>query len=152
MFKKSIIIFCIILSVIIVSCSQQQASFRDNFGSKVNFSNLKGNWIIINYWANWCESCIKEIPELNKFYKNNKNKKVRIFGVNYDGLTGKKLEKSIRRFKIKYPVLLNDPDKVFDFGNIEVIPTTFIINPEGKVVKKLLGPQTAKTLETITSN
>lgn len=149
---KSLFVIFFIFSFLLAGCSSHSTEFHDNLGNTIQFSDLKDNWIIINYWASWCNSCKQEIPELNKFYKTNKNKNIKLFGVNYDGLTGRKLKKEISRFKIQYPVLLKNPDKLLSLGNIAVLPATFIINPKGKITKKLLGPQTAKTLKNIISS
>ena len=60
----------------------QQAPLGDN----LIFSSLKGKWVYINYWANWCQPCLEEIAAFNQFYDKYKNKNIAVFGVNYDGL------------------------------------------------------------------
>ncbi len=123
-----------ILGIILLTLSLMSCS-RDN---SVSLSALKGKWIIINYWAVWCDSCVKEIPELNHFYQHNQDKNILLFGVNYDHTPMPDL--------ILYPVLVEDPKKFFKLADVDVLPVTFIIDPQGKVVKSIIGPNTEKSL------
>ena len=128
------------------SCAVQAMVLHDSQGNVINSSQFKGKWIIINYWAGWCDGCIKEIPELNNFYRNNKNQNVLLFGVNYDQLSFDVLRQAVQRLHIKFPVLAEDPNTLWNFGDISIIPVTYIINPQGKVVKKILGANTEQSL------
>ncbi len=143
---KRLIIF-IFASLLFVGCtsSSQSNSFKDTQGDVIKFSNLQGKWAVINYWATWCHSCVGEIPQLNSFYERYKSK-VLVLGVNYDSLDKNKLKQAIEKFHIKFPVLMRDPRKVLNLDDAGVVPTTYIINPKGRVVKQLLGPQTKNGL------
>ena len=59
---KIIQLFCIL---VLVSCQRNDIEVFN--GPNTNINDLNGNWILINYWADWCAPCIKEIPELNDF-------------------------------------------------------------------------------------
>jgi len=67
-------------------------------------SNLEGNWILINYWADWCPPCIKEIPEINTF--SDKHPEVIVLAFNFDRLEAEDLRPQIKKFNIKYPSLI----------------------------------------------
>ena len=69
-------------------------------GSNTNLSKLNGNWIVINYWADWCAPCIKEIPELNAFAKENDD--LLVFTFNFDYLEVDDLEPIADRFNISF--------------------------------------------------
>lgn len=121
-------------------------------GDNIPFSSLKGQWVYINYWASWCDTCINEIPEFNKFYQTHKDsKKIALYAVNYDALPAKAQLKLIHQFKIDYPSLLKDPASSLNLGDITGVPVTFVFNPEGKLVKTLYGGQSAKTLNQVMS-
>lgn len=137
-------IIFLLLTMFLVSCSQNDPTFHDAQGQEISLSQLKGKWLIINYWADWCGSCIEEIPELNRFYEHNKD--ILIFGVNYDHPPIDELKKFVTKRNIKYPVFNEDPSQVWQFGVLGVVPTTFIINPEGRVVKTINGPTSEKSL------
>lgn len=136
-----------LISLFVLSCSYADPVFKDTHGKTVQLSAMKGKWILVNYWAPWCPSCIHEIPELNHFYKNNQDKNVLLYGVNYDGPTLEELKNSIEKSSIAFPVITDDPNRSWQLGLVEAIPTTFIINPKGEVVKTLVGPTTEQDLK-----
>lgn len=127
-------------------------SFHDATGRFISHSEFKNKWIIVNYWADWCDSCIEEIPELNNFYRNNQDHNILIFGVNYDRLPNPVLRQAIKKTGILFPVLQEDPADLWRFGEITALPTTFIINPDGDVVRKIIGPNTEQSLLKIVHN
>lgn len=133
-----------------VGCAGSQPTFQDSQGHLWHLSDFQGKWLVLNYWASWCHACRQEIPALNAFYKKHQhNKKVQLVAVNYDGASLAQLEKMARAFNIHYPLLVKNPAKHFHLGAIPALPVTFIINPAGKVVKKLFGPHQSVTLNKI---
>ena len=120
----------------------------DRSGSRLQQENLKdlqGQWLVINYWATWCKPCIEEIPELNSF-AHQYNQQVRVFGVNFDGLSGEELIAASTQLGIDFPTLATDPASQLGYERPSVLPTTIVINPQGQLQKILLGPQTAASL------
>lgn len=140
-------IWIILLCCLGISCSgQQDTVFHDTTGQTILLSQLKGKWIIVNYWADWCESCIHEIPELNQFYQHNSDKNTIFLGVNYDHLSPDQLKQIVNKRHIIYPVLNEDPSDVWQLKDVGVVPATFIINPAGKLVATIAGPTSEKKL------
>ena len=131
------------------SISQADIFLQDTHGQTTSFSSLKGNWVLINYWAEWCQTCLDEIPEFNRFYQSHKKDSITLFAVNYDALPLWKQKNIIKRFNISYPNLLKDPATDLHLGDIKGVPVTFIFNPKGQLVKTLYGGQTVKTLDQI---
>jgi len=130
-----------------MSCSKaDQAVFYDTEGHAVQLSKLKGKWVILNYWADWCNACVQEIPELNRFYQNIKGKNIVFYGIDNDELSLDDLKSSILSVSIKYPVLISDPGYAWHLDNVAVIPTTFILDPYGHLVKVITGPNTESSL------
>ena len=123
----------------------QQAPLGDNLA----FSSLKGKWIYINYWANWCQPCLEEISAFNQFYDTYKNKNVAVFGVNYDGLSINKQLALIKQVNLHYPSLTTDPANALKLGDIRAVPVTFIFNPEGKLHDVRYGQQTVASLSDV---
>ncbi len=131
-------ILCLFLSFILLSgCS------GDN---KTPLPQIKGKWVVVNYWAAWCSSCIQEIPELNRFHQSNIGNNIEVYGINYDSLSSTDLKNAIHQAKITFPVLETDPSHIWKLSEVETLPTTFIISPSGKIEKKLVGPTTEKKL------
>lgn len=144
-FTRFYILLLLLFVFVLVGCKPSE-TWQDNQGKKYSSSVFSGKWVIINYWASWCVNCKEETQSFNEFFQQKKNN-VLIFGVNYDNLQGADLASAVKDFGIQYPVLLSSPAKLFGLENVDVVPVTFIINPQGKVVKKLLGPQTKEALQ-----
>ena len=116
-------------------------------GEILSFAALKGKWVLINYWASWCQSCIDEIPALNRFYEKNKHKNVALFAVNYDAIPLEMQQKLIKQLDIRYPALKKDPASALKLGDIRGVPATFIFNPKGELSRTLYGSQTVSSLK-----
>ena len=144
--RKILLIVLCALSVAMMSCSQGDTVFHDTDGNTIKLREMRGKWVIINYWAAWCSGCVKEVPELNHFYQTNKGKNILLYGVNFDQLPLSNLKNAMSSINIKFPVLLEDPNKVFHLGDIPVLPATFIIDPKGHVVKELFGANSEDSL------
>jgi thiol-disulfide isomerase/thioredoxin len=112
--------------------------------SSATLASARGHWTIVNYWAEWCKPCIKEIPELNKLASE--HAEIRVFGVNYDGETGAMLQQQIEKLGIEFPLLIQDPADDIGIPRPVVLPTTLILAPDGKLAATLVGPQTLESL------
>jgi len=118
-------------------------------GEKLPFSSLKGKWVYINYWANWCQPCLDEIAVFNQFYETYKSKNVAVFGVNYDGLPMNEQLALIKQSDMHYPSLISNPAESLALGDIRAVPVTFIFNPEGKLHEVRYGKQTLESLSNV---
>ncbi|MFT5711053.1 MAG: thiol-disulfide isomerase/thioredoxin [Halioglobus sp.] len=125
------------LFTLLVACSS-------NTDSSSDIEKLRGQWVVINYWAKWCKPCIKEIPELNEL--NQHYSEVTVVGVNYDGATGESLAAQIEQLGIEFAILSQDPAGELQQPRPVVLPTSIILDPTGKVSQILLGPQTLASL------
>ena len=140
----------ILISLICLSaCSDPDYEIYNDSSGYIQ--DLQGKWVVINYWADWCPPCIKEMPELTSFYNENKEE-VYVFAYNFDGLKGEELQEQITRFKVKVPSMLTDPGELFGWNVPNSLPATFIINPSGVTKEILIGPQTKETLEKVIQN
>lgn len=110
----------------------------------LSLEQLRGQWVVINYWAQWCAPCIKEIPELNTLDKN--FAQVTVLGVNYDGATGEELELQRQKLGVLFASLESDPSAQLGIPRPVVLPTTLILDRSGKLTATLLGPQTLESL------
>ncbi len=110
--------------------------------------SLRGQWVVINYWAQWCKPCVEEIPELNALDQN--YSEVAVLGVNYDGASGEELQRQIGTLGVAFPTLREDPAALLEQPRPTVLPTTLILNPDGEIVATLVGPQTLESLTAAT--
>ncbi|WP_339528592.1 TlpA disulfide reductase family protein [Pseudomonas mucidolens] len=115
----------------------------DQYGQKVASERVDKHWLVINYWAEWCGPCRIEIPELNALAEQLKGQPVSVFGVNFDNVQGEELKSASEKLGIKFTVLAQNPETIFDIPRSEALPVTYIIDDKGKVREQLLGEQTA---------
>ena len=118
-------------------------------GSDTSISKLQGQWIVVNYWADWCAPCIKEIPELVEFA--NENSDILVYAYNFDELGADDLASIAKKFKVDVPSLISHPREIWGIETPPAVPATFFINPKGVLVKSFFRPQTKDTLNTILS-
>ncbi|MGP1717137.1 MAG: TlpA disulfide reductase family protein [Methylophilus sp.] len=119
---------------------------QDMAGKSHQLSQYKGRWLVVNYWAPWCPPCLEEMPELVAFYDEHRQQNVMVLGV----AVQYKSEKSVKDFAedmlISYPVILGDAQKQ-PLPQPEVLPTTYIYHPDGRLYKVKRGAVSKHWLE-----
>ena len=140
--NRIIQLFCLL---IVISCQNNDIEIFN--GSDTNLDKLNGNWIVINYWADWCAPCIKEIPELNEFSKENND--LLVFTFNFDQLDEDDLKPVAQKFKIEVPSIVTHPRDIWGIQTPPAVPATFFINPDGDLALSLFRPQTKDDLNKI---
>lgn len=141
---KIIQLFCLI---ILLGCQKNDIDVFN--GNDTNLSKLDGSWVVINYWADWCAPCIKEIPELNNFAEENSD--VKVYTFNFDQLEIDELEPIAKKFNIMVPSLITHPRDIWGIQTPPAVPATFFINPDGELSLSLFRPQTKDDLNKIFS-
>lgn len=132
------------IGLILLGCAQDIGV--DQYGRKVAVERLEGQWLVINYWAQWCAPCRTEIPQLNALETQLKEQAVQVLGVNFDALQGEKLRQAAEDMRITFTVLAQDPAERYQLPRAEVLPVTYIVDPQGRMRERLLGEQTAAGL------
>ena len=131
---------------ILISCAKPDLVTSNN--KKIFLDDLYGKWVVINYWADWCPPCIKEIPELNKLNAKYSDE-LNVFLFNFDRLEGEELKNQLRKIDAKVPSLVTDPQSIYNFTIPESLPVTFVINKKGELSNILQGPQTLEEMEKV---
>ena len=105
--------------------------------STYTLSKLKGNVVLINFWATWCGPCRMEIPEFNELYEKYHDEGFELLGISISD-TKKQLKNYTNSYKVKYPLLYgsaNDLNKITtDFGGVYAVPSSFLVNKNGEIV------------------
>lgn len=125
-------------------------TLETNTNKVFHLDDLKGKTVIINFWTTWCTYCQEELAELISFYKENKED-IELVSVNLTSSERSKQEviQFISHSKIPFTVPMDINGEVAKKYKIIGIPTTFIIDQNGMVRKKVLGPVTAEMLHQI---
>jgi peroxiredoxin len=107
-------------------------------GSLVSLKDFRGKLVFLNFWATWCGPCRWEMPAMEKLWNRFKEGRFVILAV--DIREGKEVVKSfIQEEGYTFPVLLDSRGEVAGIYGIRAIPTTFLIDPQGKIVGKAVG-------------
>ncbi len=117
-------------------CSKPE--FIDSKGKAVSLNDGTGRWTALNIWADWCDPCRDEIPELNALDKEGK---IRIIGYDFDGSQDQELSNKISRMNIDFKVITDSPLATLEIKSPKALPATLLLNPDGILVDTLLGPQ-----------
>ena len=113
-------------------------------GATVKSNSLKGETVVLNFWATYCQPCRTEIPELNRFAADSGVKVIGI-SLDQDGASIRQYERETN-LKLNYTVLLGD-EEIFQRFNGVGIPYTLVLDPAQKIVSIYRGPVDKQTLE-----
>jgi thiol-disulfide isomerase/thioredoxin len=114
-------------------------------GKSFDLAAQRGKWVIVNYWATWCVPCIKEMPDISHFVATHKN--VAAIGLAYDDSDPADIKAFVAKHPVVYPIAQVTLDKPLkDFDEPRGLPTTYLISPDGKVAKHIVGPITEASL------
>jgi len=110
----------------------------DLLGKPVKKDNWQGKVVILNFWATWCPPCREEIPELLELKKEYKDR-LEIVGISEDDDPPESVLKFMRKQGMTYPVVMATPEIIDAYGGVPALPTSFLIDTEGRVVQKHSG-------------
>lgn len=115
-------------------------------GRALSSADLKGKVTIVNFWATWCPPCRQEIPDLIALQDKYRDQ-LQIIGVSEDDDPPSKVKQFVADHKMNYRIVMttNEIHKVF--GNVDALPTSFVIDREGRIVQKHVGMLRPDTTE-----
>ncbi|WP_395343378.1 TlpA family protein disulfide reductase [Ningiella sp. W23] len=146
--STSIAIYCLLLCTAVMAGAfvyqASQSDFVTLDGTSHKHADYLGKHVIVNYFAEWCAPCLKEVPELSEFNRIKGDDAV-LFAVSYDNLSDEELRELKQKYNMEFPLIasLNTP---FPFERPQYLPATYIINPDGTLKGQLFGEQSAQAL------
>jgi thiol-disulfide isomerase/thioredoxin len=115
-------------------------------GKRFDLAQHRGRWVVVNFWATWCSPCLKEMPALSAL--DTMREHIDVVGLAYEDTTVEEMRTFLAKHPVSYPIALVDvyaPPK--DFETPAGLPTTWLIGPDGKVVKRFIGPVEVNDIE-----
>jgi len=142
------------LSVSLGGCAQPQAkerketqerkqapnfTLKDADGKSVSLADYKGKVVLLNFWATWCGPCKVEIPWFIEFEQRFKDRGFSVLGVSMDEEGWEVVRPYISRSRVNYRILVGSDDLAQQYGGVESLPTTFLIDKSGRIASTHVG-------------
>ena len=126
----------------------QQFDFETLSGERHQWQDLQQQWVVVNYFAEWCAPCLKEVPELNDFAEWSLTQHdVQLFAVSYDPLSRDVLVQIRDKYNMDFELLVPEKTRFVPIKKPQYLPATYVIKPDGTITPPLLGDQTAESLK-----
>lgn len=115
-------------------------AFPDLSGRTVRLSAQRGKVVLVNIWATWCPPCVQEMPSMEKFYRSFSRDDLEILAVSVDALGLQAVAPFMRDNGLTFPALIDDQGTMKTLYGTTGIPESFILDRQGRLVKKIIGP------------
>jgi thiol-disulfide isomerase/thioredoxin len=115
-------------------------------GHTLDQSAYHGQWVLVNFWATWCQPCRQEIPELIRL-QHDEAGKLTIIGIAVSYSNPQSVTDFVRQHGMGYPIVLGNADMAAEFGGFMGLPASFLYGPDGRLMHRFEGPQTEASIE-----
>lgn len=122
-------------------------ALRDADGKLVRLSDYRGQVVLLNFWATWCGPCRLEIPWLMEFQREHKHRGLVVLGIAMDEDGWDVVKPFIERLGVNYRILMGDDTVAQLYGGIDSLPTTFLIDRQGRVASVHIGLTSKRSYE-----
>lgn len=114
-------------------------SLKDAGGKPVRLSDYHGKVVILDFWATWCDPCAMEIPWFIDLERREKDHGFAVLGVSMDDEGWDAVKPFASKLGVNYPVLMGNDETAQLYGGVDALPTTFLIDREGRIAAVHVG-------------
>lgn len=142
-----VVAFFLFFAVFTLGCNNKDAE-ASTYGENISLSEFQGKVVIVDFWATWCPPCRKGVPDLIQL--QNENDQVVVIGISLDavsrgGATENDVVPFMKEYGINYPIVKGDMNVIQQYGGVQSIPTSFVIDRRGFVVARHVGLASIET-------
>ncbi len=102
-------------------------------GVEVMLGDYRGKWVFLNFWATWCLPCVWEMPAMEKLYQKFKKHNFAMLAISIDKGDPEKIRKFVAKYKLTFEIFHNPKGDVAKAFGVSELPTTYLINPKGRM-------------------
>ena len=128
-----------------------QFTLRNLEGNQVSLNSLKGQVVVLNFWATWCVPCRIEMPAFENLYRRYRSQGVTVLGVSLDKGGDEKVKKFVEEYQLSFPILMDSDGKAEKLYPSVSIPFTFVIDKAGRIVARVDGAKNWESKETFSA-
>ncbi len=121
-------------------------ALQDLDGKQHKLSDYRGQGVFLNFWGTWCEPCKKEMPAMDRQFNAYKDQGVHVLAVNI-AQSNFEVQSFSDQFKLSFPIVIDKTKDVMTAYNIRPLPTTVLVNPEGKIERIITGEMTEEDIK-----
>ena len=130
-----------------LGAAAQEFTLEDIQGKTHRLADYRGKWVLVNYWATWCPPCLDEIPELVSLHNAHHDKDLLVIGIAMDSGSSNKVNAFVQAHGISYPVVMSDRKVKAQLGEVQILPFSYLYNPQGELVSSQAGEVTRASVE-----
>ncbi|MEY3220673.1 MAG: hypothetical protein RIT27_2030 [Pseudomonadota bacterium] len=116
----------------------QDFVLQDISGKTHHLSDYRGKVVVVNFWATWCPPCVLEMPSMQKAWDAVRQDNVVFLAIN-NGEDASRVQSFLRKMPVTFPLLLDSASNIMFEWKARGMPSTFVVDPEGRLVYKALG-------------
>lgn len=135
-----LLVVAAILLVLVRKPSAPDVTFHTLSGQTLQMQQMRGKVVYVDFWATSCVGCVHDSPLLSQLYRQYHGRGLEMIGVNAYYDPANYVRKFVQDFHVPYPDVLDSQGTVAHaFGDIQVVPTSFLIDRNGKIVRQFIG-------------